>query len=113
MIIFSLLLSQAWASTKLVCQVRFYQLNLVIDGEFSQIEMNNMFDHTNVAFGFVNSLSSSETHEQFSFNANQGGEVMVSLRPQDLHGSQPMIIALIDMNTPSQFFYESMRCIRQ
>ena len=113
MIIFSLLMGQVWASTKLVCQVRFYQLNLVIDGESSQIEMNNMFDHTNVAFGFVDTLSSIETHEQFSFKANQGGEVVISLRPQDINGSQHMIIALIDMNTPSQFFYESMRCIRQ
>lgn len=112
-IIFSLLVGQVWTSTQLVCQVRFYQLNLVIDGESSQIEMNNLFDHTNVAFGFVDTLSSTETHQRLSFKANQGGEVVVSFRPEDLYGSLPMIIALIDMNTPSQFFYESMRCIRQ
>jgi hypothetical protein len=109
----SLFLSQAFAASKFVCKARYFQIDLTLDGYSSMIDMKNMFDHTNIAYGFVSELSSDQTHEHFSFKANQSGDIKVSFKPHDLASGDSIVIALIDVKLPFQVFMESMRCLRQ
>ena len=90
--------------------IKYFHIDLVIDEDLSFIDMKNMMDHTQTAYGFVNKSEKNESELNLIFDTLPKGEVSITIKHDDLLNSKPVFFPTIKLTDSFTMMNDFMKC---
>lgn len=103
----------SWAkSVSYTCAVRYYQINITLDGESTSMFLKDRQTHETIYVGYVSNIETQGNFQKYYFYPSNGRESILTFNAQDIENQVDRTSGWIDGQFNGWLIYDSFSCMK-